>query len=112
MEKYRPGEIVPKSGDYRAYDKDGQDGGKLYLEKGKRFPATQSSGSYYKLGEQLANKKKDHICGLFRFCFYLINIFNVFFLDYCIFAGICFYKQSYKYYCRNYKWYRYYCYKP
>ena len=47
MEKYRPGEIVPKSGDYRAYDQNGQDGGKLYLEKGKRFPATQHEGSYY-----------------------------------------------------------------
>ena len=47
MEKYRPGEIVPSSGDYRAYDKDGQDGGKLYLEKGERFPASQHEGSYY-----------------------------------------------------------------
>ena len=47
MEKYRPGELVPKSGNYRAYDEDGQDGGKLYLEKGKRFPATQHEGSYY-----------------------------------------------------------------
>ena len=47
MEKYRPGEVVPKSGDYRAYDQNGQDGGKLYLEKGKRFPATQHEGSYY-----------------------------------------------------------------
>ena len=47
MEKYRPGELVPKSGNYRAYDEDGNDGGKLYLEKGKRFPATQHEGSYY-----------------------------------------------------------------
>ena len=47
MEKYRPGEIVPKSGDSHAYDRDGQDGGIVYLEKGKRFPATQHEGSYY-----------------------------------------------------------------
>lgn len=47
MTKFRPGEIVPNSGNYRAFDKDGNDGGKLYLEKGKRFPATQHEGSYY-----------------------------------------------------------------
>ncbi len=47
MQKYRPGETVPMSCDYRAYDENGNDGGKLYLEKGKRFPATQHSGSYY-----------------------------------------------------------------
>lgn len=53
MEKYRPGEIVPTSGNYRAYDQNGRDGGELYLEKGKRFPATQHKGSYY-----VINKKK------------------------------------------------------
>lgn len=47
MQKYRPGETVPKSCDYRAYDENGNDGGMLYLEEGKRFPATQHSGSYY-----------------------------------------------------------------
>ena len=47
MEKYKPGEEVPQSGTYRAFDKDGNDGGSLYLEKGKRFPATQHEGSYY-----------------------------------------------------------------
>lgn len=47
MEKYRPGEIVPTSCDYRAYNEEGKDGGVLYLEKGKRFPATQHEGSYY-----------------------------------------------------------------
>lgn len=49
--QWRPGETVPKSATYVAYDADGHNGGSLYLEKGKRFPATQNSGSYYKLGE-------------------------------------------------------------
>ncbi len=47
MQKYRPGQVVPMSCDYKAYDKEGSDGGKLYLEKGQRFPATQHEGSYY-----------------------------------------------------------------
>lgn len=47
MQKYIPGEVVPMSCNYKAYDKDGNDGGRLYLEEGKRFPATQHSGSYY-----------------------------------------------------------------
>ncbi len=47
MEKYKPGETVPMTCNYKAYDKDGHDGGKLYLEKGTRFPATQNEGSYY-----------------------------------------------------------------
>jgi hypothetical protein len=45
--KWTPGEVVPKSGTYSAYSKEGENGGSLYLEKGKRFPATQHSGSYY-----------------------------------------------------------------
>ncbi len=47
MQKYRPGDIVPMSCSYKAYDENGSDGGNVYLEKGKRFPATQHSGSYY-----------------------------------------------------------------
>ena len=47
MEKYRPGEKVPMSCGYRAFDKYGHDGGRLMLEKGERFPATQHEGSYY-----------------------------------------------------------------
>lgn len=47
MEKFRPGEYVPKSCNYKAYDINGNDGGRLYLEKGTRFPATQHEGSYY-----------------------------------------------------------------
>lgn len=49
--QWRPGETVPESATYVAFDRQGHNGGSLYLEKGKRFPATQSSGSYYKLGE-------------------------------------------------------------
>ena len=45
--KWRPGEQVPESATYVAYDAQGHCGGSLYLEKGKRFPATQHSGSYY-----------------------------------------------------------------
>ena len=45
--KWTPGEVVPKSGTYSAYSEQGENGGSLYLEKGKRFPATQHSGSYY-----------------------------------------------------------------
>ena len=45
--KWVPGEEVPESATYVAYDKNGRNGGSLYLEKGKRFPATQHSGSYY-----------------------------------------------------------------
>lgn len=47
MEKFRPGEKVPMSCNYKAYDEAGHNGGKLYLEKGSRFPATQHEGSYY-----------------------------------------------------------------
>ncbi len=47
MEKWKPGEQVPKTGNYACYDKNGRCGGSTYLEQGKRFPATQHSGSYY-----------------------------------------------------------------
>ena len=47
MEKFRPGEYVPKSCNYQAFNKNENDGGTLYLEKGDRFPATQHEGSYY-----------------------------------------------------------------
>lgn len=46
-QKWRPGEVVPKDGNYTAYDAEGHNGGETYLEKGERFPATQHSGSYY-----------------------------------------------------------------
>lgn len=51
MKKFRPGEQVPQSGDYTAYDEKGQNGGTTHLEKGKRFPATQHEGSYYELSK-------------------------------------------------------------
>lgn len=50
-EQWKPGETVPESATYTAYDKSGRNGGSLYLERGKRFPATQNSGSYYTKGE-------------------------------------------------------------
>lgn len=52
MRKFRPGEQVPESGNYTAFDSEGQDGGTTYLEKGKRFPATQHEGSYYVAEEE------------------------------------------------------------
>lgn len=51
MQQYKPGEYVPKTGNYTAYDEQGRNGGKVYLEEGKRFPATQHEGSYYCLEE-------------------------------------------------------------
>lgn len=47
MQKYKPGEIVPMSCHYKALDEQNNNGGRLWLEKGDRFPATQHSGSYY-----------------------------------------------------------------
>lgn len=47
MTKYRPGEKVPMSGEYTAYDAQGHNGGTTRLEEGSRFPATQHEGSYY-----------------------------------------------------------------
>ena len=47
MQKYRPGEVVPMTGDYEAYSDQGRDGGTIHLERGERFPATQHEGSYY-----------------------------------------------------------------
>ncbi len=46
-QKYRPGEQAPETANYTSFDKNGNNGGSLYLEEGKRFPATQHSGSYY-----------------------------------------------------------------
>ncbi len=47
MKRYRSGEQVPQTGNYTAFDKDGNNGGSTFLEKGKRFPATQNEGSFY-----------------------------------------------------------------
>jgi len=49
MDKYKPGEVCPKTGNYAAYDVNGNCGGSVYLKEGQRFPATQHSGSYYQL---------------------------------------------------------------
>lgn len=53
MQKYKPGEEAPKTGNYVPYDKNGKtDGQPTHLEKGQRFPATQHSGSYYTEGKE------------------------------------------------------------
>ena len=49
--KFKPGEQVPQTGNYTAYDRDGQNGGTTHLEKGKRFPATQHEGSWYEMSK-------------------------------------------------------------
>lgn len=58
MEKFRPGEIVPMSCHYKAIDEEGHNGGRLWLEKGERFPATQHSGSYYMMDHQSDNSEE------------------------------------------------------
>lgn len=50
--QWRPGEVAPKSGNYTAFDSEGNNGGSCYLEAGERFPATQHSGSYYEEEEE------------------------------------------------------------
>ena len=45
--KWTPGEQVPESATYTAYDSNGHNGVSIKIEKGKRFPFTQYSGSYY-----------------------------------------------------------------
>ena len=46
-QQWKPGEEAPEDAEYSAYDENGNCGGKCYLTKGERFPATQNSGSYY-----------------------------------------------------------------
>lgn len=54
MEKYRSGQTVPMSCNYKAYDKNGKshDEEKTYLEKGDRFPPTQHEGAYWVMDMQ------------------------------------------------------------
>ena len=52
MKRYRSGEQAPKTGSYISYDKDGNNGGSVSLEKGQRFPATQNEGSFYVQSEK------------------------------------------------------------
>ena len=49
MQKFRSGEIVPMSCNYKAYDKNGvsRDEEKTYLEKGTTFPPLQHEGGYW-----------------------------------------------------------------
>ncbi|MBR2909191.1 MAG: YjzC family protein [Clostridia bacterium] len=49
MQKFRSGENVPESGNYKAYDKYGesQEEQQTYLERGQKFPPLQHSGGYW-----------------------------------------------------------------
>lgn len=47
MEKYKPGETVPKTGEYERMSKDGEREKSYHLEKHETFPPTQHEDSYY-----------------------------------------------------------------
>ncbi len=49
QQKYRPGETVPMSCNYKALTANGKssDNQKTYLEKGETFPPLQHEGGYY-----------------------------------------------------------------
>ncbi len=49
MQKFRSGEVVPMSCNYKAYDANGdsRDNDVTYLEKGMRFPPLQHEGGYW-----------------------------------------------------------------
>lgn len=47
MAKWKPGEVAPKSGTYKVVDKSGKKVNTADVEKGQRFPPTQSSKHYY-----------------------------------------------------------------
>lgn len=50
QKKFRSGDTVPKSTDYKCYDKKGRSDGKsTYLEKGETFPPTQHEGAYWEM---------------------------------------------------------------
>ena len=53
--QWKPGEEAPEDAEYTAYDAEGHCGGKCYLTKGERFPATQHSGSYYVISTEDEN---------------------------------------------------------
>lgn len=48
-DQFRPGEQAPETGDYQCFDSKCRCGGKVHLEKGQRFPATQHEGSHYEM---------------------------------------------------------------
>lgn len=49
MQKFRPGEEVPMSCGYKAYDANGRsrDEQRTYLEEGETFPPLQHEGGYW-----------------------------------------------------------------
>lgn len=56
-QQWKPGEESPEDAEYTAYDENGRCGGKCYLTKGERFPATQHSGSYYVKSSENTNSQ-------------------------------------------------------
>ncbi len=46
-ERFAPNDVVPKSANYKIYDNDGHDGGRIHLEKGTRFPMARRFNCFY-----------------------------------------------------------------
>ena len=47
MEKWKPGEVSPKAGSYKVADESGKKVNIAEVDKGQRFPPTQSSKHHY-----------------------------------------------------------------
>ena len=47
MQKFRPGDIAPKSSNYKVISKEGYKVNTVYVDAGNKFPPTQQSGYYY-----------------------------------------------------------------
>ena len=47
MQKFRPGDIAPKSSNYKVISKEGYKVNTVYVDAGNEFPPTQQSGYYY-----------------------------------------------------------------
>lgn len=47
MKRFRSGEQAPKTGLYTSFDRNGQNGGEIFLEKGQLFPQSQNEGNFF-----------------------------------------------------------------
>ena len=55
MKRYRPTEQAPKTGFFTLYDRDGQNLGTNFFEKGQRFPKAEKLGDFYVISENPNN---------------------------------------------------------
>lgn len=51
MQKFNPGEIAPKSGEYNVIGRDGSIVGTVHVSKGDRLPPTQSPDHHFEYAE-------------------------------------------------------------